>query len=60
MASEKTQSTLKLFARIDIQPAMFFTGCLNDPERHYWLIRLKIAGIVRVVSKVRYMIESNL
>jgi hypothetical protein len=38
MASEKTQSSLKLLARTDIQPIIFFTRCLNDAERNYWLI----------------------
>ena len=39
---------------------MFLSRCLNDAKRNYWPTELEVAGIIWVVKKTRYMLESNL
>lgn len=47
-------------SRVEVQPIMFLSKCLNDAERNYWPTELEVAGIVWVVKKIRHMLESNL
>ena len=46
--------------RIDVQPIMFLSRCLNTAEYNYWPTKLEIADVVWVVKKIRHMIESSL
>ena len=39
---------------------MFFSRCLNDAEKNYQPTKLKVADVVQVVKKVRYIVEANL
>ena len=42
----------------EIQFIMFFSKILIDAETRYWLIELKMVGVVWIVKKIRHMIES--
>ena len=48
------------FSRTDVQPIMFLSKLLNTAERNYWPTELEVAGIVWVVKKIRWMIDSIL
>ena len=59
----KKNSISKAFSkitRIDVQPIMFLSRCLNTTEHNYWPTELKIADVVWIVKKIRHMIEFNL
>ena len=47
------------FTRVDIQPIMFISKCLNAAERNYWPTELEVAGVVWLVKKIRYMVDST-
>ena len=47
-----------IYSRIAIQSIMFFSRCLNDVEKNYWSIKLKVIDIVWVVRKIKHMIKS--
>ena len=38
---------------------MFFSKILSSVEAKYWLIELKVACLVWILKKVRYIIEST-
>lgn len=42
----------------DVQPILFLSRLLTDPERRYWPTELEMAGLVWVVKRIRHMIES--
>ena len=46
------------FFCIAMQFIMFLNKCLNDAEKNYWLIKLKITDIVWIIKKIKHMIES--
>ena len=46
------------YSRTIIQFIMFFNRCLNEVERNYWSIELKIVDIVWIIRKIKHMIES--
>ena len=41
-----------------IQPILFLSRELTDPEKKYWSSELEVAGLVWVVKKLRHMIET--
>ena len=42
----------------EIQSIMFFSKILIDAKSKYWLIELKMIGVIWVVKKIRHIIES--
>ena len=46
-----------IYSKISIQSIMFLNRYLNDAERNYWFIELKIANIIWIMRKIRHMIE---
>lgn len=57
---DQVPATKDRISRVEVQPIMFLSKCLNDAERNYWPTELEVAGIVWVVKKIRHMLESNL
>ena len=47
------------FSRIKIQFIIFFNKYLNDVEKNYWFIELKIIEIIWIIRKIRHLIEFN-
>ena len=46
-----------IYSRISIQSIIFLNRCLNDAKHNYWFIKLKIADIIWIMRKIRYMIK---
>ena len=44
--------------RFEIEPIPFFSRVLNETETKYWPIELEMAGLVRLIRKIRYTIET--
>ena len=44
--------------RISVQPIMFLSKLLNTAESKYWPTELEVTGIIQVIKKTRYIIES--
>ena len=40
-------------------PIMFLSKILSSVEAKYWLIELKVAYLVWILKKIRYIIEST-
>ena len=45
--------------RSDIEPILFLSRLISPAESRYWPTELEIAGLVWVIRKIRYMIESS-
>ena len=45
--------------RKDVHPIMFLSREINSAEKNYWPTELEVAGLVWVVRKIRFMIEST-
>ena len=48
-----------VISRTSVQSIMFLSKLLNKAEKNYWPTELKVAEIVWVVKKIRYLIESS-
>ena len=47
------------FSRIKIQFVIFFSKYLNNVEKNYWFIELKIIEIIWIIRKICYLIKFN-
>ena len=52
-------ATKDRISRVEVQPIMFLSRCLNDVERNYWPTESEVAGIVWVVEKTGQILESK-
>ena len=48
----------EVYSRTAIQSIMFLNRCLNETEKNYWSIELKVVDIIWIMRKIRHMIES--
>ena len=49
----------KAIPRTSVQPILFLSKLFNQAEKNYWPTELEIAGIIWVVKRIRYIVEST-